>query len=70
MDNEPSVIMTIEDVAVFLRIPASSVYKLAQGGKIPAQKVGKHWRFHRPTLEQWIAGQANLQRNAPRTPPP
>lgn len=55
MADQTSDIMTIEEVAEFLRIPVSSVYKLAQEGKIPAQKVGRHWRFHRPTLTKWIA---------------
>ena len=57
--NEPLEIMTIADVAQYLRIPVSSVYKLAQEGKIPAQKVGRHWRFYRPALVQWIAGAAD-----------
>lgn len=55
MVDQASDIMTIEEVAEYLRIPVSSVYKLAQEGKIPAQKVGRHWRFHRPTLTKWIA---------------
>ncbi len=59
MSNEPCDIMTIEEVAVFLRIPVSSVYKLAQDGKIPAHKIGRHWRFHRPTLVKWIAGESS-----------
>lgn len=58
MDIEPPEILTINDVAQFLRIPVSSVYKLAQEGKIPAQKVGKHWRFYRPTLLKWMSQQA------------
>lgn len=61
MNNPGSEIMTIEDVAEFLRIPISSVYKLAQEGRIPSQKVGRHWRFHRPTLTKWIAGQASFE---------
>lgn len=54
MENPPSAIMTIEEVASYLRIPLSSAYKLAQEGKIPGQKVGRHWRFHRATLDHWI----------------
>lgn len=50
-------IMTIEETCSYLRIPKSSLYKLAQEGKIPCQKVGRHWRFHRATLINWIAGQ-------------
>jgi len=26
--------------------------RAAQGGKVPGQKVGKHWRFHRETMDQ------------------
>lgn len=55
MDNDQSEIMTIAEVAEFLKIPTSSVYKLAQEGKIPSQKVGRHWRFHRPTLVGWVS---------------
>lgn len=53
-------VMTIVETSQYLRIPLSSIYKLAQEGKIPAQKVGKHWRFHRNTLDQWIAGGINF----------
>ena len=48
-------ILTITEAAQYLRISLSSLYKLAQDGKIPAQKVGKHWRFHKQTLTDWIA---------------
>jgi len=59
MDNKINDILTIDEAAELLKIPRSSVYKLAQQGKIPAQKVGRHWRFHRGTLVMWIAGELN-----------
>jgi excisionase family DNA binding protein len=62
-DNEFLVILTINDVANFLRIPVSSVYKIAQEGKIPAQKVGKRWRFFRPTLLKWMSQQVSISNN-------
>lgn len=65
MSDQASDIMTIEEVAEYLRIPVSSVYKLAQEGKIPAQKVGRHWRFHRPTLTKWIAREALVDSQRP-----
>lgn len=66
MNTSPSEVMTIEDVAEFLRLPLSSAYKLAHAGKIPGQKVGRHWRFFRPALEKWIAGsqQVNIDLSA------
>ena len=57
MENAQSDILTVDETAALLKIPRSSVYKLAQQGKIPAQKVGRHWRFYRPNLVKWIAGE-------------
>jgi excisionase family DNA binding protein len=56
MENTQSDILTVDEAAELLKIPRSSVYKLAQQKRIPAQKVGRHWRFHRETLINWIAG--------------
>lgn len=33
---------------------ATPVYKLAQEGKIPCQKVGRHWRFRKEALDRWL----------------
>jgi excisionase family DNA binding protein len=62
MDSLNSDILTVDEAAALLKIPRSSVYKLAQEGKIPAQKVGRHWRFYRPTILKWIAGKVNFDR--------
>jgi excisionase family DNA binding protein len=59
MGNEPDSIMTIEEVAAYLRIPKSTVYILAQEGKIPCQKVGRQWRFRRQTIDQWLDEEKN-----------
>lgn len=61
MENSNSDVLTVEEAAELLKIPRSSIYKLAQEGRIPAQKVGRHWRFHRVTLLKWVAGQANFE---------
>ena len=47
-------IMTINEACQYLRIPLSSMYKLAQEGKIPGQKVGRHWRFRREAIDRWL----------------
>jgi excisionase family DNA binding protein len=44
-------ILNIREVSNYLKIPVSTVYKLAQGGKVPAVKVGKHWRFLKRDIE-------------------
>jgi excisionase family DNA binding protein len=42
-------------MAALLRIPKATMYKLAQLGRVPAFKVGKHWRFLRRDVEEWLA---------------
>ena len=60
MGREQPPVMTVDEVAEYLRIPRASVYKLAQRGKIPCQKVGRHWRFRREAVDQWLeAGSEN-----------
>ena len=47
-------VMTIEEISQYLRVPVSSLYKLAQARKIPCQKVGRHWRFRRQAIDRWL----------------
>lgn len=37
-----------------LKISKSTLYKLAQEGRIPGQKVGKHWRFRKDAIDRWL----------------
>ena len=53
MEEQPAV-MTIAEVAAYLRIPRGSAYKLAQQGRIPGRKVGRHWRFRREVVDKWL----------------
>ena len=47
-------ILTIGELSEYLKIPKSTVYKLCQEGKIPGQKVGRHWRFRKETIDLWL----------------
>ena len=49
-----SEIMTLEEVAAYLRLTPQTIYKWAQEGKIPAAKLGKEWRFRRSILDRWV----------------
>lgn len=53
-NKDNSGLMTIEEAADYLRFHASTVYRLARQGAIPAVKVGKQWRIDRQTLEDWV----------------
>lgn len=50
-------VLTIDDLADYLKISKSTLYKLAQEGALPGQKVGRHWRFHRDALKQWLCNE-------------
>ena len=47
-------IMTVEDVARYLKLKPQTIYKWAQTGKIPAAKFGKEWRFKKSLIDKWI----------------
>jgi excisionase family DNA binding protein len=47
-------IMTVEEVAKYLKLTPQTVYKWAQEGQIPAAKLGKEWRFRKRILDEWI----------------
>ncbi|MBI3621226.1 MAG: helix-turn-helix domain-containing protein [Nitrospirae bacterium] len=47
-------LLTISEVAKFLRLHHSTVYRLAREERLPAVKIGSQWRFHRSHIEQWL----------------
>jgi excisionase family DNA binding protein len=52
--NTHDMVMTIDDLAVYLKLSTSTLYKLCAEGKIPGQKVGRHWRFHKAVIDRWL----------------
>ena len=49
-----STIITLEEVAEFLRVHPSTVYRLLRSHSIPAFKLGSDWRFNQESIERWI----------------
>lgn len=47
-------ILTITEVAVYLKVTERTIYRLAAAKKIPAFKVGGTWRFSREDIDRWI----------------
>lgn len=47
-------ILTIEEVAKYLRVSERTVYDWAQKGEIPAGKIGTVWRFKKSEIENWV----------------
>lgn len=48
-------ILTLDEVAAYLKAGKRTVYRLAASGEIPAFKLGGTWRFRRSELNHWIA---------------
>lgn len=47
-------VLTIDELAEYLKIPKSTLYRLAQQGSIPCQKVGRQWRFLKERIDRWL----------------
>ena len=51
-------ILTLKEVAEFLKVTERTIYRLAAAKKIPAFKVGGIWRFSRADIDSWIKQQS------------
>lgn len=51
-------IMTIGEVAGYMKVTERTIYRLAAAKKVPAFKVGGSWRFSRADIDEWIRLQA------------
>jgi len=50
-------LMTIDEVAAYMRVSRFTVYRLAKEQAIPASKIGRQWRFHKEEIDQWVRDQ-------------
>ena len=51
-------IMTIGEVAYYLKVTERTIYRLAGAKKIPSFKVGGSWRFSKADIDKWISEQS------------
>lgn len=52
-------LMTIKEVADYLRLSRVTVYKMTRQGKIPALKIGKQWRYNKSEIDSWVKQKSN-----------
>ena len=62
MDGEQ--VMTVPELADYLRVHRSTIYKLVKNEELPAFKVGADWRFLRSAIDSWINAR-NMRVHAP-----
>ena len=51
-------LLTTHQVQDLLSIDRTTIYRMVQGGQLPAIRVGKQWRFARPEIERWLRSRA------------
>ena len=56
-------ILTIKEVAAYLKVTERTIYRLAAAKKIPAFKVGGTWRFSRADIDVWIKLQSTVDQS-------
>jgi excisionase family DNA binding protein len=61
-------VLSIDELATYLKVSKSTLYKLVQEGKVLGQKVGKHWSFKRDVIDRWLepTGQTKLKKTKPK----
>ena len=53
-------ILTIKEVADYLRVDRYTIYRLLANKKLPAFKVGNQWRFNRKMVDAWLMRNSNI----------
>lgn len=54
-------LMTLREVAGYLRLSKDTVYRMASTGKLPASKVGSQWRFRKTDVDLWLERNKNIR---------
>lgn len=52
--SQPDPVLTITELSKYVKISWSTLYKLAQEGKLPTRNGGRHWRFHLEAVNRWL----------------
>ncbi len=50
-------ILTVSELAEYLKLSRAKVYQMAQRGELPGTKLGTHWRFRKDLIDRWLEEQ-------------
>lgn len=50
-------ILTVSELAEYLKLSRAKVYQMAQRGELPGTKLGTHWRFRKDLIDHWLEEQ-------------
>lgn len=59
-DRNNLALMTVREVAEYLRVSPAKVYRLAKEGALPVLRIGKAWRFRKDLLDEWLVRQSTM----------
>jgi len=48
--------LTLEELSLYLSFSKEKIYILLRQNRIPAVKIGRHWRFNRKQIDEWMFG--------------
>ena len=69
IDNEKvtadPAIMTVKDVADYLRMSEAKIYRLVRNGVLPVVRIGKTWRFRKDLLDEWLKECSTQEKDLP-----
>jgi excisionase family DNA binding protein len=51
-------VMTVKELADYLKVHPSTIYRLLKTGQLPAFRVGSDWRFNKEEINKWLAERA------------
>ena len=49
--------LTLDELAEYLKLSRTKLYRMAQEGEIPASKIGAQWRFNLKEIDDWVTSQ-------------
>lgn len=61
-DKQADDVMTIDELAAYLKLSKSSLYQFARAGKVPGVKIGEQWRFQKSAIDEWMRSGAAPKR--------
>ena len=57
--------LTLEELASYLKLSRSNLYRMTQRGEVPASKIGARWRFDRDEIDAWVKNQKPIAARSP-----
>ncbi len=62
IDTMQETLLTVEQVASYLKVDKFTVYRLLAQKEMPAFKVGNQWRFRKAMIDAWLMRNSNVRR--------